>query len=100
VFTEAFEQPFEVVHGRDSYLEHRAGVAAKLVDLDDLGQLVGGGGLEQAAAGCAAHLDEGGQRQAGSSWVDASMVAGDHSRLFESSYPLGDGRWGQVHSAC
>src|SRR6266542_6339829 len=47
VLAEALQQPLEVFHRRGADLQHRAVVAAELVDLDDFRIVAGLAGLQQ-----------------------------------------------------
>jgi hypothetical protein len=82
---------------RSSSDDHRAGVTAEPMDLDDFRELLGGGRLEQAAAGVAVQLQERRHGQPNGGGVDAGVVALDDSGLLEPADPGRDRRRRQVH---
>ena len=68
------------------------------MDLDDLGEPVGSGRLEQAPAEMAMQFEESGQRQPDGGRAYPGLVTLDHSGLFEATDPSGDGRRREIHA--
>jgi hypothetical protein len=94
VLADALEQSLQMLHGGHPDLEHRAPVAAQLVDLGNLRQIRSGGGLQRAAVQRAAHLDE--QRQTCLGRRDPRLIPGGNAGLFQPPDPFGDGGEGEV----